>query len=81
MAAIYDHFVAGDLQAARAAQDAIRGFRDTFRYGNPNTIVKTAVCLQGYPVGKCRKPFDSLSDEGLAAVRAALQDAAGKGVC
>ncbi len=81
MASIYDHFMAGDIQSARVAQDAIRGFRDTFRYGNPNTIVKTAVGLQGYPVGKCRKPFDSLSDEGIAAVRAALQDAAGKGVC
>ena len=33
MAAIYDHFVAGDLQAARAAQDAIRGFRDAMKEG------------------------------------------------
>jgi 4-hydroxy-tetrahydrodipicolinate synthase len=81
MASIYDLFMAGDLAAARNAQDAVRGLRNTFRFGNPNTIVKTAVSLQGYHVGRCRKPFDSVSPEGIQAIRDALADAAGKGVC
>ena len=81
MVAIYESFLAGDLEKARYHQDAIRGFRDCFRFGNPNTIVKTAVGLQGYSVGACRKPFDSISVQGMEAVKAALEDAARKGVC
>ena len=60
MVAIYEKFKAGDLEGAQAAQDAIASFRACFKYGNPNTIVKTAVGLLGYPVGKCRKPFYSI---------------------
>ena len=52
MASIYDYFMAGDMENARKAQDSIRSFRACFRFGNPNTIVKTAVALLGYPVGK-----------------------------
>lgn len=80
MTAIYERFTAGDMEGARKAQDAIRPFRDCFRFGNPNTIVKMAVALQGYPVGKCRRPFDSLCDEGVAAVKAALTRLEAEGV-
>ena len=69
MVEIYERFVQGDLEGARRAQDSIRSFRDCFKYGNPNTIVKTAVALLGYPVGKCRAPFDKISPEGMAAIR------------
>lgn len=72
MVQIYEAFMAGDLAAARKAQDSIRPFRDVFRYGNPNTIVKMAVRELGYPVGACRAPFNGLSGEGLNALRAAL---------
>lgn len=41
MVAIYEKFKAGDLEGAQAAQDAIASFRACFKYGNPNTIVKT----------------------------------------
>jgi 4-hydroxy-tetrahydrodipicolinate synthase len=80
MVAIYEAFLAGDPDEAQRRQDAIADFRACFRYGNPNTVVKTAVNLLGYPVGQCRRPFGSLSDEGLAALRRALADAAEKGV-
>ncbi len=80
MVAIYESFKAGDLAAARTHQDAIRGFRNCFTFGNPNTIVKTAVGLLGYDVGACRKPFASLSPQGVQAVKAALDDAHEKGV-
>ena len=74
MVAIYEKFKAGDLEGAQAAQDAIASFRACFKYGNPNTIVKTAVGLLGYPVGKCRKPFYSMSEEGVAALKAVLEE-------
>ena len=74
MAAIYDRFTAGDLDGARKAQDAIRSFRNCFKFGNPNTIVKTAVALLGYPVGKCRAPFNQVSAEGVEAIRKVLEE-------
>lgn len=72
MVGIYEAFLAGDLAEARRLQDSIRPFRDCFRYGNPNTIVKTAVRELGYPVGPCRAPFCSLSQQGQEALRLAL---------
>ncbi|MDD6142235.1 MAG: 4-hydroxy-tetrahydrodipicolinate synthase [bacterium] len=81
MVAIYENFVKGDMTAAREAQDAIRPFRNTFRFGNPNTIVKTATAMLGYPVGKCRAPFNGLSEAGVEAVRQALELLDSKGVC
>lgn len=74
MAQIYNRFVAGDLEGARRAQDAIRSFRNCFKYGNPNTIVKTAVGLLGYPVGKCRAPFNQVPQEGIEALRKVLAE-------
>ncbi|MDR1835616.1 MAG: 4-hydroxy-tetrahydrodipicolinate synthase [Fusobacteriaceae bacterium] len=80
MAAIYDAFTAGDFAKARRMQDSIRSFRDCFKYGNPNTIVKTATGLLGYNVGKCRKPFCQVSEAGLAALRIVLAENAAKGM-
>ncbi len=53
----------------------------TFRFGNPNTIVKTATALLGYPVGKCRAPFNGLRESGVAAVEEALALLSARGVC
>lgn len=74
MASIYDRFAAGHLDGARKAQDAIRSFRNCFKFGNPNTIVKTAVALLGYPVGKCRAPFNQVSAEGVEAIKKVLEE-------
>lgn len=68
MVEIYEAFQRGDLERARICQDNIRAFRNCFKYGNPNTIVKTAAAMQGWPVGGCRKPFDHVSDEGKRAI-------------
>ena len=81
MVSIYENFTAGDLEGARRAQDSIRPFRDIFKFGNPNTIVKTAVKELGYPVGLCRAPFNSLSPAGLDALRKALQTCRDNGLC
>ncbi|MEM5780255.1 MAG: 4-hydroxy-tetrahydrodipicolinate synthase, partial [Lawsonibacter sp.] len=64
LASIYDLFQAGKLEEAQAAQDSIASLRAVFKYGNPNTVVKKAVALLGYPVGDCRRPFSYLCDEG-----------------
>lgn len=81
MASIYNYFVAGDLENARKAQDSIRSFRGCFKYGNPNTIVKTAVSLLGYPVGKCRAPFNQVPEEGIEALKKVLAENHEKGMC
>lgn len=80
MASIYDTFVAGDLEKAREIQDSIRSFRDCFKFGNPNTIVKTAVSLLGYPVGKCRKPFCQVPEAGIEVIKKVLEANAAKGM-
>lgn len=74
MTAIYEQFMHGDLEGARKAQDSIRSFRNCFKYGNPNTIVKTAVAMLGYPVGKCRAPFNQIPPEGIAAIQSVLDE-------
>ena len=73
MASIYDTFVAGDLNKSRELQDSIRSLRNCFKYGNPNTIIKTAVGLLGYPVGKCRAPFNQVPEEGIIALKKVLE--------
>lgn len=74
MAAVYEGFISGDLAKAQKAQDSIAPFRAVFQYGNPNTVVKKAVGLLGYPVGDCRRPFSDLSEEGIAALKKVLAE-------
>lgn len=81
MVAIYEEFIAGNLEKAKAVQDSIRTFRDCFKFGNPNTIVKLSTGLLGYPVGGCRRPFNSLSDEGMAQLKTVLAACTANGLC
>lgn len=74
VASIYNYFVSGDLGKAAAAQAEIAKIQPVFKYGNPNTIIKKAVNLMGYPVGDCRRPFNDLCDEGVEALKAVLKD-------
>lgn len=81
LASIYELFTAGKIEEAEAAQDSIASFRAVFKYGNPNTVVKKAVALLGHPVGDCRRPFNYLCDEGIAALQQVLQENADNGMC
>ena len=74
VASIYNRFIAGDLEGAQQAQDAIAILQGVFRFGNPNTIIKTAVAMLGYPVGQCRRPFSYLCDEGVEALKQVLEN-------
>ena len=58
VASIYNYFVAGELDKAQEAQDAVAALQRVFKFGNANTIIKKAVNLLGYPVGDCRRPFN-----------------------
>lgn len=80
LASIYDLFQTGKLEEAEVAQDSIASFRAVFKYGNPNTVVKKAVSLLGYPVGDCRRPFNYLCDEGIEALKLVLKENADKGM-
>ena len=81
LASIYDLFKAGKLEEAEVAQESIASFRAIFKYGNPNTVVKKAVSMLGYPVGDCRRPFNYLCDEGEEELRKVLKENADKGMC
>ena len=80
LASIYDRFAAGDMEGAQQAQDAIAALQTVFKFGNPNTIIKKAVALLGYPVGDCRAPFNYVPDEGIEALKQVLADVAAKGL-
>lgn len=81
MASIYDLFMAGKIEEAKEANASIQSFRACFKYGNPNTIVKTAVRLLGYNVGLCRAPFNQVPEEGIEAIKKVLAENAAKGMC
>lgn len=80
MASIYDLFVAGKIEEAKAVNASVGTFRACFRFGNPNTVVKTAVEMLGYPVGKCRAPFNQVSEEGIKALEKVLAENKAKGM-
>jgi len=80
MASIYDLFKEGKLEEAKIAQDSIASFRAVFKYGNPNTVVKKAVSLLGYPVGDCRRPFNYLVEEGVEELKKVLAENKDKGM-
>lgn len=77
---VYEQFVSGNIEESRRYQDSIRSFRNLFKFGNPNTIVKYGVAELGYPVGKARAPFNHLSVEGLEALRQVLSENNEKGM-
>ena len=78
---IYNYFVSGELEKAQQAQDAVSTLQRVFKYGNPNTIIKKAVNLLGYPVGDCRRPFNDLCEEGVEALQIVLEENRVKGLC
>ena len=78
---VYRHAMAGQFAQALRLQESIRPFRDCFRLGNPNTLVKAAAQYLGYPVGDCRAPFHQLSDQARAQLRQALDTMQKEGLC
>mgnify|MGYP002771701082 FL=1 len=81
IASIYDKFIAGDTEGAQAAQDAVTNIQRVFKFGNPNTIIKKAVAVMGYPVGDCRRPFNYLCEEGMEELKKVLAEDKAKWLC
>ena len=81
IASIYDSFVAGDLEKAQQLQDAISSIQRVFKFGNPNTVIKKAAAMRGFPVGDCRKPFNYLPEEGIEELKKVLEENDSKGLC
>jgi 4-hydroxy-tetrahydrodipicolinate synthase len=68
---IYKLWEAGKIEEANTQQQKLRPFRDVMAMGNPNSVVKRAMNLMGYPVGPARRPACGLSpkiDEELLKV-------------
>lgn len=80
MASIYDLFMEGKIEEAKVANESIQSFRACFKYGNPNTIVKTATRLLGHNVGPCRAPFNQVPEEGINALKKVLAENEAKGM-
>lgn len=80
MASIYNLFMEGKIEEAKEANKSIQSFRACFKYGNPNTIVKTAVRLLGHDVGPCRAPFNQVPEEGIKALKKVLAENEAKGM-
>jgi len=74
---IYNLWQAGKIQEANALQARLRPLRDVMKLGNPNSVIKRAMNLLGYPVGAARKPVSGMSpkiDEELLKAFEAYKD-------
>ena len=58
---IYEAWKRGALEEAKNLQIKLRPLRDVMKQGNPNSVVKRAMNLLGYPVGPARKPVVGIS--------------------
>ncbi len=68
MVSIYQLWSQGKIAEANEAQKKIRPFRNVMQMGNPNSVVKRAVNLLGYPVGPGREPSNCNKPEIDAAL-------------
>ena len=73
MVKIYESWKAGDMVKARKAQDSIQPIRQCISMGNPNSIVKRAVNILGYPVGPAREPVAANEKNIDEAIKNALK--------
>jgi len=70
---IYNDFVAGNLESARAKQEKLVPLREFFSQGTFPVIVKEAMTLEGLPAGPCRRPVTPISEEKRARLRKILK--------
>lgn len=70
MVSIYKLWQEGKFAGANEAQQKIRPFRNVMQMGNPNSVVKRAAHLLGFPVGPAREPSNCANP----AIDAALKE-------
>ncbi|CAB3797266.1 4-hydroxy-tetrahydrodipicolinate synthase [Paraburkholderia caffeinilytica] len=69
---IWKHFQAGDVAAARKAQESLRALRDAFALGTMPVVLKTAAEMLGMPAGPARSPAQPLDAQARARLEQAL---------
>ena len=69
---IWKHFQAGDIAAARRAQESLRVLRDAFALGTMPVVLKTAAEMLGMPAGPARAPAQPLDPNARARLEQAL---------
>jgi 4-hydroxy-tetrahydrodipicolinate synthase len=69
---IWKHFQAGDIAAARRAQESLRALRDAFALGTMPVVLKTAAQMLGMPAGPARSPAQPLDANARARLEQAL---------
>jgi 4-hydroxy-tetrahydrodipicolinate synthase len=69
---IWKHFQAGDIAAARKAQESLRALRDAFALGTMPVVLKTAAEMLGMPAGPARSPAQPLDAKARASLEQAL---------
>ncbi|MGQ7933827.1 4-hydroxy-tetrahydrodipicolinate synthase [Paraburkholderia sp. D1E] len=69
---IWKHFQAGDIAAARKAQESLRALRDAFALGTMPVVLKTAAEMLGMPAGPARSPAQPLDAQARARLEQAL---------
>ena len=62
---IYTLWQEGKWTEAKAEQFRLRPFRDVMAMGNPNSVVKRAMNLLGYPVGPARRPVSGTNSQAI----------------
>jgi 4-hydroxy-tetrahydrodipicolinate synthase len=72
VAQIYDRFVAGDLDGARAAQQQLAPLRMAFSWGTFPVVIKEALDLMGMQAGPGRAPVGPLSADQRERLRGVL---------
>lgn len=71
---IYERFVAGDLDGAREAQEALAPLRLAFSWGTFPVVIKEALDLMGMEAGTSRAPVGQMSTDKREQLQAVLQD-------
>jgi len=70
--ALYEAFVAGDVERARSLQELVNRMRAVFHDGVTPAYFKAGLRLRGVPAGRVRPPLRELSPEELAEVERGL---------
>lgn len=73
VASIYDHWAAGDYNAARKAQERLAPLRQAFGLGTFPAVMKEALDLIGLSGGPCRAPVGPLTPDQREQLKTVLR--------
>lgn len=69
---LYTACKAGDIEAARSAQNELMPLREAFALGTFPSVIKEALLMTGLDVGPCRRPVGPLNGEARERLRRVL---------